>query len=103
LGGKRIFNGWYSDKGLESKMAKFTFVVDEPKNLRVEWKIDETMPIVILLMIVVLIAIITFLMLYRKGYLKDLKLVSKTKELELEIQRLKAEIEMLREQLKKKK
>ncbi|MEM3061263.1 MAG: hypothetical protein QW265_02505, partial [Candidatus Bathyarchaeia archaeon] len=102
LGGKRIFDGWYSDGGLESRMAKFTLVVDEPKSLRAEWRTDITMPIVILIVLIIL-AVLAFLLLYRMGYLKGLKRVSRMDELESEIGKLKAEIEELKEQLKKRK
>lgn len=102
LGGKRIFNGWYSNIGLESKNPKFTFIVEEPKTLYAEWRIDETMPIAIIVTILAIIVILAFSLFYKKGYLKSLTRISKIDELELEIKNIKAEIEGLKKQLRKK-
>jgi hypothetical protein len=94
LGGKMVFNGWYSEKGLESKDATFKFIVEEPKNLKAEWKIDESKPIIIVLTLIALIIIALFFVFYKKPILiKRLKSVKPENE---ELAKLKAEVEKLK-------
>jgi hypothetical protein len=66
-GGKRVFTAWYSGEGLESRSPTYVFTVEEPKNLRAEWKIDESKPmmylyILITVVVAAIVALIVFLL-----------------------------------------
>ncbi|MBS7655329.1 hypothetical protein KEJ50_02365 [Candidatus Bathyarchaeota archaeon] len=94
LGGKRVFNGWYSEKGLESKNAVFKFIVEESKNLQAEWVVDESKPIISILALIILIVVILGFMLYKKPKILS-KLKAGKSEAE-ELAKLKDEVEKLR-------
>lgn len=94
FGGKIVFNGWYSEKGLESKSVTFNFVVDEPKNLEVKWVIDESRPIIIVLTLTSLVIAVFIFILYKKSFL--LNRLKHVKSESNELARLKAEVEKLK-------
>lgn len=94
LGGKRVFNGWYSEKGLESKNPVFKFTVEEPKNLQAEWRIDESKPIILILALIILITVVLGFTLYKKPKLLSRLKVGKSEAEELA--KLKNEVEKLR-------
>jgi hypothetical protein len=94
LGGKMIFNGWYTEKGLESKNAAFNFIVNEPKNLKAEWRIDESKPIIaISILVALIIAALCFAFYKRSSLISKLKRVKPEND---EVAKLKAEVERLK-------
>lgn len=98
LGGKRVFDGWTSETGLESRTPTFTFEVDEPKRLQAEWRTDDSQPMTIIAaLIVIAMAILVILLLYGTGRLfRPKEPTAEPTELEKarsEIERLKKELE----------
>jgi len=99
LGGKRVFNGWTSQTGLESRTPTFTFEVDEPKRLQAEWRTDDSQPMTILAALVIVIIVFVILviaLLYRAGRL--FKAAEKPAE-QTELEKAKSEIESLKKEL----
>ncbi len=70
-GGKRVFTAWYSGEGLESRTPTYVFRVEGAKNLRAEWRIDDSKPMmylyILIAVIVVAVAALTILLLYLAG------------------------------------
>jgi hypothetical protein len=72
LGGKTAFVAWHSLTGTQSEAPSFTFIVEDPVVLRVEWKTDYSMPIAIITIVAVLIVGVFGLALHRTGQLSKL-------------------------------
>jgi len=97
LGGKRVFDGWTSDTGLESRMPTFTFEVDEPKRLQAEWRTDDSQPMTIIAaLVIIVIAVLAVLLLYKTGHL--FRGAEKRAE-QTELEKAKSEIESLKKEL----
>jgi hypothetical protein len=70
-GGVRVFAGWFSEEGLESRSPTYTFTVESAKNFHAEWKIDDSKPIMYLWILIIVVigavAAIAVFILYRTG------------------------------------
>jgi hypothetical protein len=54
-GGKRVFAGWFSEEGLESRNPTYTFEVESAKDFRAEWTIDDSKPMMYLYILIAVI------------------------------------------------
>jgi hypothetical protein len=94
LGGKRVFAAWRSDTGVQSNLPTFAFVVEEPTTLRAEWRPEDSQPITILaVLVIIIVALLAIFLLYRRGLLFKPK-AEKAEQTELE--KLRSEIEELK-------
>ncbi len=59
LGAKRIFTHWTGDVSSTNNIAELT--IDSPKTVIAQWRVDSTMPYLILTLIVIVIVIIVLL------------------------------------------
>ena len=99
LGGKEVFVAWRSPRGVESRDPTYAFTVQDATSLQAQWRTDDSQPMTILGALVVLVVVVlAILALYRTGRLFRPKAKAEPTELE----KAQAEIESLKEQLKKK-
>jgi hypothetical protein len=96
LGGKAIFVAWHSPQGIESKQPSFTFSVQGPVLLTAEYRFDNTQPMIMIAalagLIVVAVAVVA---------LRARMSGAKAKAEETDLEKTKAEVEDLKEELQK--
>ncbi len=96
LGGRAMFVAWHSPQGIESKEPTYTFSVQGPVLLSAEYKSDNTQPMIVIAalagLIVVAVAVVAF-----RARMSGVK--AKVEQTDLE--KTKAEVEDLKEELSK--
>lgn len=96
LGGKKVFVAWHGPQGVESKDPTYTFAVQDAKLLKVEWNEDDFQPMTILAGVATaIIVLIAVLVLYSTGRLSKPKAKAEPTELD----KTKAEVESLKQEL----
>jgi len=99
LGGKKVFVAWRSPRGVESRDPTYAFSVQDATSLQAQWRTDNSQPMTILgALAVAVVVVLAIFALYRTGRLFRPKAEAEPTELE----KAQAEIESLKEQLKKK-
>ena len=96
LGGRAIFVAWHSPQGIESKEPTYTFSVQGPVLLVAEYRFDNTTPMIIIAalagLIIVAVAVVA---------LRARMSGAKAKAEKTDLEKTKAEVEDLKEELNK--
>ena len=96
LGGRATFVAWHSPQGIESKQPTYTFSVQGPVLLVAEYKFDNTQPMIIIAalagLIVVAVAVVA---------LRARMSGAKAKAEQTDLEKTKAEVDNLKEELEK--
>jgi hypothetical protein len=96
LGGKEVFVAWHSPQGVESRDPTYTFAAQDTKLLTVEWKEDDSQPMIIIAalagLIIVAVAVVA---------LRARMSGAKAKAEKTDLEKTKAEVEDLKEELNK--
>jgi hypothetical protein len=96
LGGKAIFVAWHSPQGIESKEPTYTFSVQGPVSLAAEYRFDNTQPMIIIAALAGLIIVAVAVVVLRARMSG-----AKAKAEKTDLEKTKAEVEDLKEELNK--